>query len=80
MRKLTENTERGIEMVKDMEEQLYTKNLIYSGLEEGQKKQKPKDIITLEMNLLRLGACPQQCQGLFYMFPVNMDDGTIYLR
>lgn len=68
---LEECHEYGIQLVRDMEDELYEKKLVDPGQKAG--------IIQLESALFQAGGHPNLLQGLFYMLPLYQN-GKLFVR
>lgn len=77
MTKLCDDSQRGINLVMEMDQAIYSSNMMSIGNGEGEERHSL--LIDLEEVLLKLGASPQHCQGLFYILPVY-SDGKVFLR
>lgn len=64
-------TEHGINLVRDMEEQIYEEKLFIPGEKAG--------LLQLETALLQAGGYPNLVQGLFYMLPLYQH-GKLFVR
>lgn len=68
---LEECTEYGVDLVRDMEEQLYNLELFCPPSASG--------ILQLEHSLLEVGGFPSLLQGLFYILPI-FHNGKLFVR
>ena len=61
-----------------MEQKCYNDKVIalgnnFANKPNGLEKSSNKSLIQLEATLLEMAATPQLCQGVLYMFPINLD-------